>query len=207
MKNLDNYIKNKENPFKCMSAEAKYWIGYIFADGHLVFNKTTRAYQISLFSKDETIVQKFQKFLGEKAKLYKRPTGIYQVAYNSKPVTKWFMETFNISQDKSLNLNPSITLDWDIVHGYFDGDGCVRLSGNHYECKFTTGSEVWAKRLQEFLKEYEIESIIKKKRNAFDVNIYKKSSVALLFANMYASNTSRLEYKYDRLVALFGNKQ
>lgn len=207
MRNLDNYIKNRENPFECMSAEAKYWIGYIFADGHLVFDETTRAYQISLFSKDEPIMRKFQEFLGERAKFYKRPTGICQVAYNSKPVTKWFMETFNISQDKSLNLNPDITLDWDIVHGYFDGDGSVRLRGNHYECKFTTGSEAWAKRLQEFLKEYEIESMIKEKGNAFDINIYKKSSVALLFANMYASNTSRLEYKYNRLVALFGNKQ
>jgi len=57
-----------------MDAEAKYWIGYIFADGHLVFSK--RAYSISLFSKDETIIRKFQNFIGEKAHFYKRPTGI-----------------------------------------------------------------------------------------------------------------------------------
>ena len=65
MRNIENYIKNKVNPFKCMSPEAKYWIGYIFADGHLVFNETTRAYQISLFSKDEAIMRRFQEFLGE----------------------------------------------------------------------------------------------------------------------------------------------
>lgn len=207
MRNIENYIKNKVNPFECMSSEAKYWIGYIFADGHLVFNKATRAYQISLFSKDETIMRRFQEFLGEKAKFYKRPTDICQVTYNSKPVTKWFMETFNIPQDKALTLNPTIELDWDIIHGYFDGDGSVRLEGTHYECKFTTGSKVWAERLQKFLLDNEIESTITKKGNAFDVNIYKKSSVALLYVNMYASNTSRLEYKYNRLVALFGNKQ
>ena len=207
MRNIENYIKNKVNPFKCMSPEAKYWIGYIFADGHLVFNEATRAYQISLFSKDEAIMRKFQEFLGEKAKFYKRPTGICQVTYNSKPVTKWFMETFNIPQDKALTLNPTIELDWDIIHGYFDGDGSVRLGGTHYECKFTTGSKVWAERLHKFLWDNEIESAITKKGNAFDINIYKKSSVALLYANMYASNISRLEYKYNRLVALFGNKQ
>ena len=104
MRNIENYIKNKVNPFECMSPEAKYWIGYIFADGHLVFNEATRAYQISLFSKDEAIMRRFQEFLGEKAKFYKRPTGICQVTYNSKPVTKWFMETFNIPQDKTLTL-------------------------------------------------------------------------------------------------------
>lgn len=54
--------------------------------------------------------------------------------------------------------------------------------------------------------ENEIESTITPKGNAFDVNIYRKSSVALLFIKMYANNTSKLDYKYNRLVALFGNK-
>lgn len=204
MRNLENYIKNRENPFECMSPEAKYWIGYLFADGHFVYDD--RHYSISLFSKDEDILMKFKEFIGDKAKFYKRPTGICQVIYNSKPVTKWFIDTFNVSNRKALTLNPTIELDWDVVHGYFDGDGCIRLQNPHKEAKFTTGSLVWAQRLQEFLSKYEIESTIKQKENAYDVNIYKVSSVALLFANMYASNTSRLEYKYQRFVALFGNK-
>lgn len=204
MRNTENYVKNRENPFEGMSPEAKYWIGYIFADGHLVYNN--RAYSISLFSKDENIMLKFKNFIGDKAKMYKRPSGIYQVIYNSKPVTKWFMETFNIPQVKALTLNPNIELDWDIVHGYFDGDGSVRLNGTHYEAKFTTGSEIWANRLKNFLEKYEIESVITPKGKAFDVNIYKKSSVAILFAHLYTTNTSRLEYKYQRFVALFGNK-
>ena len=204
MRNTDNYIKNRENPFECMSQEAKYWIGYLFADGHFVYSD--RHYSLSLFSKDEDILIKFKDFIGEKAKFYKRPTGICQVIYNSKPVTKWFIDNLNISSRKALTLNPTIELDWDIVHGYFDGDGCIRLQNPHKEAKFTTGSEIWANRLQEFLSKYEIESTITKKGNAYDINIYKVSSVALLFANMYASNTSRLEYKYQRFVALFGNK-
>lgn len=204
MRNLENYIKNRENPFECMSPEAKYWIGYLFADGHFVYND--RYYSISLFSKDEDILMKFKGFIGDKAKFYRRPTGICQVVYNSKPVTKWFIDTFNVSNRKAFTLNPTIELDWDIVHGYFDGDGCIRLQNPHKEAKFTTGSLVWAQRLQEFLSKYEIESTIKQKGSAYDINIYKASSVALLFANMYASNTSRLEYKYQRFVALFGNK-
>jgi len=203
MKNK-NYIKNWDNPFECMSSEAKYWIGYIFADGHIVYSN--RHYSISLFSKDLDIMKKFQEFLGEKAKLYIRPTGIVQVIYNSKPVTEWFINKFNVSSRKALSLNPTIDLDWDIVHGYFDGDGCIRLTGTHYETKFTTGSKIWAERLQEFLKNYDIESTINKKGKAFDVNIYKKSSVAILYTYLYANNTSRLEYKYNRFVALFGNK-
>lgn len=205
----DNYIKNWDNPFIKMSSEAKYWIGYLFADGHLVYNNGQ--YSISLFSKDEAILKKFQAFLGDKAKFYKRPTGICQVIYNSKPVTKWFMDTFNIPQRKALVLDPSIEIDWDILHGYFDGDGSIRMTlskGKYprYEAKFTTGSERWKDRICQFLELEGITTSIKTKGNAFDINISGKANLNWLYKKMYASETSRLEYKYNQFVALFGNK-
>lgn len=209
MRNIENYIKNRENSFECMSPEAKYWIGYIFADGHLVYSK--RAYSISLYSKDKDIMLKFKNFIGDKAKIYQRPTGIMQVIYNSKPVTQWFMSTFNIPERKALVLDPSIDIDWDLLHGYFDGDGSVRMTKyrhrwNRYEAKFTTGSEIWAKRINQFLEKEGIKSSIKIKGNAYDVNISGKASLYYLYTKMYASNTSRLEYKYNTFVALFSNE-
>lgn len=212
MRNIENYIKNRENPFECLSPEAKYWIGYIFADGHISYNENNRCYSISLFSKDEAILRDFQKFIGEKARFYKRPTGICQVIYSSKPVTKWFMETFNIPQKKALVLNPSIDIDWDILHGYFDGDGCVRLGKiknrwERHEAMFTTGSEIWANRIHNFLQKEGIYSSIRNKGNAYDVRINNKANLFYLYTKMYQSGTSRLEYKYKRLEALVGNNQ
>lgn len=209
MRNTENYIKNRDNPFECMSPEARYWIGYIFADGHLV--NSNRTYSISLFSKDRDIMLKFRDFIGDKAKIYVRPTGIVQVVYNSKPVTQWFSQTFNIPEKKALTLNPSIEIDWDILHGYFDGDGCIRMSKSRgrwdrYEAKFTTGSRVWAEKIQSFLKQEGIESTIREKGSAFDVNISGKTNLFYMYNKMYASNTSRLEYKYQQFVALFGDK-
>lgn len=210
MRNVENYIKNRENPFECMSSEARYWIGYIFADGHLVYDD--RHYSISLFSKDEETMRKFQRFMGEKARFYKRLTGICQVIYNSKPVTRWFIDTFNIPKRKALVLNPTINIDWDILHGYFDGDGSIRLGKskgkwNRYEAKFTTGSLVWANRIMEFLTSEGITSSLKKKGNAYDVLIYNKANLFYLYTKMYESNTSKLEYKYNQFVALFSNKE
>ena len=122
----NNYIKNRENPFECMSSEARYWLGYIFADGHIVYNTVNRIYSVSLFSINEDIMIKFKNFIGEKARIYKRPTGIIQVIYNSKPVVEWFVNTLGVSNRKALTLNPNIDSDWDILHGYFDGDGSIR---------------------------------------------------------------------------------
>jgi len=210
MRNIENYIKNRENPFMCLSPEAKYWIGYIFADGHLTFNTKNRCYSISLFSKNEDILRQFQSFIGNKAHFYKRPTGICQVIYSSKPVTKWFMDTFNIPQNKALVLDPSIEIDWDILHGYFDGDGCVRLSKyknrwNRYEAMFTTGSLKWANRIMDFLEKEGIQTSIRNKGNAYDVIIRGKANLSYLYKGMYNSNTSKLSYKYKKLDALVGN--
>ena len=212
MRNLENYIKNRQNPFEELDSEAKYWIGYIFADGHLVYNEQHRVYSISLFSNNLQIMNAFKEFIGPKAHLYKRPTGIIQVIYNSKPVTKWFMDTFGIPQNKSCVLNPTIDLDWDILHGYFDGDGSVRATldkgkWKRYEAKFTTGSIIWAERIVKFLDEEGVSSKIKQKGNAFDVNISGKANLFYLYNKMYAARTSKLQYKYDIFVALFSDEQ
>lgn len=210
MKDTSNYIKNKENPFECMSSEAKYWIGYILADGHLI-HRVGSAYSVSLFSKDEDIMIKFKNFIGEKGRLYRRPTGIFQVAYNSKPTTEWFMNTLNVPIRKALVLNPNIEIDWDVLHGYFDGDGSVRMTlskgrWKRYEAKFTTGSEIWANRITQFLEKEGIKTHLSRKGNAYDVNISGKASLYYLYTKMYASNTSKLEYKYNQFVALFSNE-
>lgn len=204
-----NYIKHWDNPFECLSPEAKYWIGYIFADGHLVYRP--RHYSISLFSKNEEILRKFQDFIGEKARFYKRPTGICQVIYNSKPVTEWFMQTFNILEKKALVLNPSINIDWDILRGYFDGDGCIRMSLSknkykRYEAKFTTGSKIWAERIHDFLEKEGIDNYIKPKGTSFDVIILNKANLKMFYEKLYNNNTSKLDYKYNQFVALFGDK-
>lgn len=210
MRNLENYIKNKKNPFECMSSEAKYWLGYIFADGHLVYEP--RHYSISLFSIDRKIMEEFKKFLGENAKMYVRPTGIIQVIYNSKPTAEWFINTIGMSSRKALTLNPNIELDWDILHGYFDGDGSIRRDlyrgkFQRYEMKFTTGSVIWKDRIVEFLNNNGVQTHISKKGNAFDIIISNKVNLYYMYTHLYMHNTSKLEYKYKQFVALFGNKQ
>lgn len=193
-----------------MSPEAKYWLGYIFADGHIIYNEG-QAYSVSLFSKDETIMLKFKDFIGEKGRLYKRPTGIVQVAYNSKPTVEWFMNTLNVPVRKALVLNPHVEIDWDVLHGYFDGDGSIRMTlhrgkWKRYEAKFTTGSQVWASRIIKFLEQEGIRTHLSQKGNAFDIVVSGKASLYYMYSRMYASGTSKLEYKYSQFVALFSDE-
>ena len=202
MRNLENYIKNRENPFECMSPEAKYWIGYLFADGHFVYDD--RHYSISLFSKDEDILMKFKEFIGDKARFYRRPTGICQVIYNSKPVTKWFIDTFNVSNRKAFTLNPTIELDWDIVHGYFDGDGGVfydkkrnRLTTN------TTGTLEVVTTIKDIINSIGIDCNIHRPKQSLDHNTYtlltcgNKNSLKYL-SWMYEDSYIKMIRKFDK---------
>lgn len=209
MRNLKNYIKHWENPFEKLDAESRYWLGYIFADGHLVFN--SRQYSISLFSKEKDIMEEFKTFIGDKAHLYVRPTGIVQVIYYSKPAAEWFYNELKITSKKALTLNPNIELDWEILHGYFDGDGSIRMTlrnGKYprYEMKFTTGSAKWKDRIVAFLAKEGINTHVSTKGNAFDINIAGKANLYYMYTHLYRSNTSKLKYKYNQFVALFGNE-
>lgn len=49
--------------------------------------------------------------MGPLSKMYVRNTGIGQVIYRSKSVTKWFINTFDVGPNKSLILDPNIELN------------------------------------------------------------------------------------------------
>lgn len=212
MQNSKNYVKNLENPFLVMDSEAKYWLGYIFADGHIVYNSSIRQYNVSLFSVNYNILQSFKEFLGKSAKFYSRPSGVMQVSYNSKPVASWFIDIIGLSSRKAFTLNPNIEIDWDILRGYFDGDGSVRLTKQkgkylRYEAKFTTGSIIWKDRICKYLNDNGIITKVNLKGKVFDINIRGKENLKNFYLKLYQNNTSKLEYKYNQFVALFGNKQ
>jgi intein/homing endonuclease len=196
-----------KNPFTPLTADSYYWLGYILADGNL----ESKIYKISLFSNDEDILKDFLAYC-RFGSFYKRNSignakPIIEARIISKEITNWVSNFLGIDGKKALIINPPIRINWPFLHGYFDGDGCIRLKGCHNEAKFTTGSLKWAYRIKEFIFRYGIISSIKKKGNAYDVNIYKKASVKLLYYYLYKEGNYKLNYKYNRFVALFGDRQ
>ena len=131
---------------------------------------------------------------------------VYGARVHNKVLCVWLVNVCNITPNKALNVNPTLPITWDLLRGYFDGDGSIRLKGYHGESKFTTSSKIWAERISKFLLDNNIYNVITIKGNAFDVNIYRKEDSKKLYENMYRDATIYLEYKHNRFVALFGNK-
>lgn len=52
--------------------ETLYWLGYICADGNVEYNESSRIYKVSLFSKDECVINDFIDYFGKEiCKKYK----------------------------------------------------------------------------------------------------------------------------------------
>ena len=195
----------KSNPFLNISKEGLYWLGYIMADGTIIYNN--RQYSLVLYSKNKEILEKYNSFMNNQCNIQIwNKQNVYGAKICSKSICKFLIDNYNITPNKSLTLNPNIEISWDLLRGYFDGDGSIRLQQTRCETKFTTGSMIWANRISEFLLKNDIFNVITNKGNAFDVNIYRKSESKKLYQNLYRDANIYLEYKYNRFVALFSNK-
>lgn len=188
-----------QNPFINKSPETDYWLGYLFADGHIQHG------HIVLFSKEKEVIDAFNKFCNNNCKIrkrsYKIKSGEQRIMYNcdliSTVISDWFIKTYNISSKKAKSLDPNIELNWDILRGYFDGDGSAHKKGGW---TVTTGSEVWAKRIKEFLIKNNINPNINVYGNdCYKVCVWKKEDLKKLVKNMYKNKIFYLEYKFKRL--------
>lgn len=192
------------NPFLEQSPERDYWLGYLFADGHIGQN------HIELTSKEESVVEAFNKFCGGICRIYKRPYTIksgevrimYRCYIQSVDLYRWFKNTYKIDSKKHHTLNPDIEINWDILRGYFDGDGNAHKNGGW---TITSCSKAWIDRCQKFLSDNDIRSTINTYKNCYKLSVWTIKHLHRLVPLLYQSGTFYLQYKYDRLEPYMSN--
>lgn len=196
----NNYI----NPFLKKSPERDYWLGYLFADGHIGQGN------IILTTNNIEVSNAFNKFCGNICHIYKRKyitktneiKFIYYPTIRSIIMCNWFMDTFNIESNKHHTLNPNIKLNWDIIRGYFDGDGSAHLKGGWI---ITSCSKNWIYKIKDFLTKNNIYSHVSLYKDCYKLNVYRKKELYKLVPLLYKSNTFYIDYKYKRLEPYISN--
>ena len=187
-----------KNPFINITPERDYWLGYLFADGHIGQN------HIELCSKEESVANAFNEFCYNQCKIYKKPyitlagetRTIYRVMLQSIDLYRWFVETYKVDSKKHHTLNPDIELNWNIVKGYFDGDGNAHKNGGW---TITSCSKKWIDKVKDFLTENDIYSSINEYKKCYKLSVWRKEELHKLVPLMYRDDTFCLEYKYKRL--------
>lgn len=130
-----------ENIFENIDSEEKaYWLGFLFADGHVRLNNLKKIYRlkVSLSKKDEFHLKKFATFVGN--------VKIHNHKYKNKDYVDLYVNNIKIVKDliaigcvprKSLILEfPKITNHINhFIRGYFDGDGWASIEKNKKRLK------------------------------------------------------------------------
>lgn len=198
--------KNKyHNPFEQQSSERDYWLGYLFADGHI------QRGVIDLYSVDIEVIEAYKNFVQGIGTIttenYTVNSGeihtIYKYHIYSVDISEWFMNEFSISSTKHHNLDPSIDINWDIIKGYFDGDGSV-----HKVRGFTlnSSSKIWINRIWDFIKEeLDIEAKINQYLECYKLCIWSKEDLAKFIPKLYQNNTFCLERKKIKFEPFISN--
>lgn len=193
-----------KNPFLVDSPERDYWLGYLFADGHIGQN------HIELSTKEIDVVNAFNKFCGGICKIYKRPYTIksgevrtmYRVYIQSIDMYKWFVDTYKIDSKKHHTLNPDINLNWNILRGYFDGDGNAHKNGGW---TITSCSLTWINRCAKFLKDNGVRTTLNTYKDCYKLSVWTKEHLHILVPLLYKDKGFYLQYKYDRLEPYMSN--
>lgn len=201
------------NKFIEHTPESDYWLGYILADGHVGIykrEKGTNAYVVELASEMKYVVEKFKEWYDNIPIIHESPyilkngsrKTLYRANLYSKNLAYWFQSELGIDNVKHHTLNPKVDINWDIIRGFFDGDG----SSAKGEWQLKSCSKKWLERIQSFLLSQGIQSSLKLSYlDCWGLFVYDKENVKKLVPLMYEHKYYCHDYKYLNFEPLISN--
>lgn len=170
-----------------LSNEESYYLGLLVTDGCISNNR------ISLSFKEEDVymLENFAKFLGPKVNVnsyfHKKHNKLqYMVGARNTQVCN-NLKKLAVFVNKSYDLKLNIPLNFNILRGIIDGDGSVINNKNKIYIKIFGVSEEFLKQIQEYLKIFNVKSVIKKEKTCSCLSIYNQKDVLFLYKKMYYS--------------------
>jgi intein-encoded DNA endonuclease-like protein len=200
-----------KNFFKKWTPKMAYVLGFIFADGNIIYTKRNTWF-LSIQITDLGILEGIKKamtsshFISKRKKIPNQKQ-LYRLQIGSKEICGDLLK-LGVSENKSKNmLFPKIPKEYqmDFIRGYFDGDGNVWV-GKRRDRKssviitsFTSGSLDFLMSLRELLKDFGLKGgSVAKKQRGFDLKYSIKDSL-IFYEIVYNSSCSLfLQRKKDK---------
>lgn len=201
-KEIDNTFFDEWNE------KSAYWLGFIFADGHLSMDNN-----FDLCIKDKEHLEKFKTDLKSNHKISKKcvkGNEYYRISFRDKILG---------SRLKELGVNPNKTYDWKIpdipkeyirhfIRGLYDGDGNLNLKKTKGTCSFRIVSyvETVLEDLKNIIQnEIQIEEshirIYNYSYRVPELNVSSTKAVQSLLDWLYKDSTIYLDRKYNKYLA------
>jgi hypothetical protein len=189
------------NPFNQNTDESYYWLGYFIADG----NVATDGNKIFIISKDISHLEKWHEYCNNPNKIgVSKTSGCGVSGFCNKDV-KDYLISIGVPPNKTFIVDLLIPINWSIIRGNFDGDGCIAVpsTGKRYPAHIfmMSASLAFQKQISSFLNNEGIKHSITMKDNCYMINILAASRVDF-GKKMYNNASVFLERKYERYRAV-----
>lgn len=228
---IGNHIKNRK--FKIRKFNDKYfsdistpnqayWLGFIFADGWIVFNTDTSTYEfgMELQRGDRYMLEKLNDEFGSKHIIYDRhkemkicssknvsqtDASVLRV-YSKQVVSDLFKHGIDTNKTRS-DIFPIVSDDLflDFLRGYIDGDGCIHKMRPNILGVHITGTNVLCFQYiqKKLLDDYNVSAQIyseniEGRQVKYRLYCFRQNDVRrLLDLIYYDKNSTKLERKYQ----------
>lgn len=196
---IQSYIDYDRFISQNLSREESYFLGLLITDGCI----SGKCLTLGLQEKDIDMLEKFAKFLGSKVKVNKyfhKKHGIYQyqVAVRNEKICS-NLKKLAVFDNKTTNLRLHLSLNFDILRGIIDGDGCVYSGGGKTLISISSKSKDFVEQISQFLFTKNVHHTINQRKDGlFSVHINKKKDVLFLYENLYNSTNLFFQRKKDK---------
>ena len=191
-------IQNRKDDFD-------YFLGILASDGNVINNQIRIS---SIADENVEFLQHWVNFLDNKVIIHRnlrrdKQTYYNEVSFKNRDIVELLSTQYGITPNKTFTLNLPY-INWNVVRGCFDGDGCLVKDKrcNSWKFEIVSASILFATQLNNFYLEHNLHSHIYKQGNLYKINILQKEDIITIFNNIYKDCSYFLKRKYDKFLPI-----
>lgn len=182
-----------------------YFLGIFASDGNIYKNQIRIS---GIADINIEFLQHWCNFLNNKVEIHRRlrqnKKDYYnEVVFKNYEVAELLSKSYGIVPNKTFILELPY-INWNVVRGAFDGDGCLVKDKrcNSWKFEIVSASEKFAYQLYDFYISEGLKAHIYKEGNLYKINIIQKSDLKKVYYRLYKSSLYFLKRKYDKFLPI-----
>lgn len=180
-----------------------YFLGIFASDGNIINNIVRIA---GIADENVEFLEHWCTYLENKVTIHRRlradkKTYYNEVCFKNQDIVDLLSKEYGITPNKTFTLKLPY-INWNVVRGVFDGDGCLVKDKrcNSWKFEIVSASEQFAYQLYDFYKEENLHPHIYKERNLYKINILQRNDIQQVFIKLYKDCSYYLKRKYDKFL-------